>query len=41
MTDEQWLKNIENTVPYTPKVTKNRKLPKFNKNNMLFKKASK
>jgi hypothetical protein len=38
MTDEQWLKNLEEGVPYVPKYTKVRKLPKFNKKDMLFKK---
>ena len=44
ITSEQWLKNLENGIPYTPN-TKNykgrRKLPKFNPKDMLFKKELK
>ena len=42
ITSEQWLKNIEQTPPYTPNTkNKSRKLPKFNPKDMLFKKELK
>lgn len=39
--DEKWLENIDKQVPYVPLVANYRgrkKLPKFNKKDMLFKK---